>query len=209
MHDLSGGEKTKVFLAGINLYNPSIILMDEPTNHLDTKGRALLKEFVYRSNHTMVIVSHDIALLNMLSAIYEMSQSGMQFYPMGYNEYRAMVEAENMALKARLQNRQKELTKAEKSAQKAIERQQKHSSRGEKQSEKKCVARIAMGNLRNKSEVSAGRLKKVHQEKLDIIRQEVRDMQTSLGGHPTMRIAIGNSGLPDNKLLFDVKKCDV
>jgi len=34
MHLLSGGEKTKVFLAGIALHSPSFILMDEPTNHL-------------------------------------------------------------------------------------------------------------------------------------------------------------------------------
>ena len=41
---LSGGEKTKVFLAGIEVFKPDMILMDEPTNHLDMKGRAQLYE---------------------------------------------------------------------------------------------------------------------------------------------------------------------
>lgn len=34
MHTLSGGEKTRVFLAGLELQAPSAVLMDEPTNHL-------------------------------------------------------------------------------------------------------------------------------------------------------------------------------
>ena len=44
MGDLSGGEKTRVFLAGQDIFKPSIVLMDEPTNHLDTTGRALVYE---------------------------------------------------------------------------------------------------------------------------------------------------------------------
>lgn len=40
MGNLSGGEKTRVFLAGQDIFKPSIVLMDEPTNHLDTTGRA-------------------------------------------------------------------------------------------------------------------------------------------------------------------------
>ena len=73
MSSLSGGEKTKVFLAGLDIHHPSIVLMDEPTNHLDTKGRTLLYEFIYRTNSTIIVVSHDRTLLNMLSATYEMS----------------------------------------------------------------------------------------------------------------------------------------
>ena len=34
MNLLSGGEKTRVFLAGMDIHNPSVILMDEPTNPL-------------------------------------------------------------------------------------------------------------------------------------------------------------------------------
>lgn len=204
MRNLSGGEKTKVFLAGLNIYNPSIVLMDEPTNHLDTRGRALLNEFVCRTNHTLIIVSHDRALLNMLSSIYELSSTGMQFYPMNYNDYKETVDAENAAIEARLQNQQKELAKAEKSAQKAMERQQKHASRGEKQSSKKCLARIAKGSLRDKSESSTSRLKKIHQEKVQAMRQEVRDIQTSITQHSAMQVVIDNSKLSANKRLLEM-----
>ena len=41
MSSLSGGEKTKVFLAGIQVHSPGVILLDEPTNHLDRGSRCL------------------------------------------------------------------------------------------------------------------------------------------------------------------------
>lgn len=39
MESLSGGQKTKVFLAGISIHQPQLILLDEPSNHLDVASR--------------------------------------------------------------------------------------------------------------------------------------------------------------------------
>lgn len=36
---LSGGERTRVLLAGWSLHEPGIVLLDEPTNHLDRTAR--------------------------------------------------------------------------------------------------------------------------------------------------------------------------
>lgn len=177
--------------------------MDEPTNHLDATGRSLLYEFVSQTNRTVVVVSHDRTLLDMMPAIYEMSASGMKYYPMSYNMYKETVDAENAAKAARLQNRQKELKKAEMSAQRAMERQQKHASRGEKLSAKKCVARIAMGNMRDKSEASASRLNKMQQEKLAAMKQDLNAAQTELHKLPEMKLDIGNPTMPANKLLVE------
>lgn len=203
MGTLSGGEKTKVFLAGLDIYNPTIILMDEPTNHLDTKGRTLLYEFICTTTSTTIIVSHDRTLLNMLSAIYEMSPTGIQFYPMNYREYKRTVDAETAAKVARLQNGQKELLKSEKKAQKTMERQQKHASRGEKQSAKQCTPRITMGLLRNKSEASTSRLNKVQQEKLQDMNQNLREIRASISECKTVKIDIGNSALHNSKRLVE------
>lgn len=205
MQNLSGGEKTKVFLAGLDIYKPSVVLMDEPTNHLDASGRSLLYEYIARTSRTIVIVSHDRTLLNSVSMIYEMSPSGMQFYPMNYDAYRATVEAETSAKVAQLENRQKELAKAEKAARKTIERQQKHASRGEKQSAKKCVARISMGLLRNKSEATTSRLNRVQQEKTEAMKREIAAMRSTINDYAGIKIDIGNSVMAGRKLLVEAK----
>lgn len=205
MGTLSGGEKTKVFLAGLNIHEPAITLMDEPTNHLDTKGRTLLYEYIKQTNGTIIVVSHDRTLLNLLPAVYEMSPLGMRFFPMSYDEYKETVDAETETKAARLEQQQKELAKAEKAARKTMERQQKHASRGEKQSAKKCVARIAMGNLRDKSESTTSRLGKVQQEKLDAMNRDIRETRASINEHFAMKINIDASTLSNRKLLVEAK----
>ena len=64
MNLLSGGEKTRVFLAGMDIHHPSVILMDEPTNHLDVKYKLALMEHLKRfhAHGTVIIVLHDLSL---------------------------------------------------------------------------------------------------------------------------------------------------
>lgn len=205
MGHLSGGEKTKVFLSGIAIHQPDIVLMDEPTNHLDPKSREMLYEYIRQTQHTLLIVSHDRSLLNILSSIYEMSSSGMQFYPMNYQAYKSLSDTEYDKKYMQLQSKQKELTKAEKTARETMERQQKHSARGEKQSKKKCVARIAMGNLRNRSEVSSAHLNKVQEGKLQGLRRDIGKLRDVIPMQAVMKMAIDVSSLYIGKKQIEVK----
>jgi ATPase subunit of ABC transporter with duplicated ATPase domains len=53
---LSGGQKTKVFLTGLSIHQPELILLDEPSNHLDRSSRHILYTFVQSTNSTMIVV---------------------------------------------------------------------------------------------------------------------------------------------------------
>ena len=57
METLSGGQKTKVFLAGISIHQPELVLLDEPTNHLDSSGRDILYDFIENTKSTLIIVA--------------------------------------------------------------------------------------------------------------------------------------------------------
>ena len=85
---LSGGERTKLLLAGASLRKPEILLLDEPTNHLDEEGRRQLCAFVRDTRATVVVVSHDITLLNLLETTYELSPLGLKRYGGNYDFYR-------------------------------------------------------------------------------------------------------------------------
>lgn len=88
MHLLSGGEKTRVFLAGMELHNPSVVLLDEPTNHLDTSGRNRLYDFIQRTTSTLLVVSHDRTLLNLLTSTCELNHSSITYYGGNYEFYK-------------------------------------------------------------------------------------------------------------------------
>jgi ATP-binding cassette subfamily F protein 3 len=60
---LSGGEKARLVLASLVWQKPNLLLMDEPTNHLDLTTREALSMALNEFEGTVMLVSHDRALL--------------------------------------------------------------------------------------------------------------------------------------------------
>ena len=132
METLSGGQKTKVFLAGISIHQPEIVLLDEPSNHLDILGRQLLYDFIESSSVTLIVVSHDRKLLNLLDAVFELSKRGITVYGGNYDFYTAQKLIENNALDQDVRSKEKALRKAKGTERETMERQQKLDARGKK-----------------------------------------------------------------------------
>jgi cobalt/nickel transport system ATP-binding protein len=67
---LSGGEKKKVALASITIYNPEVLLLDEPTNGLDPRTQkwflAQLAD-VNQKGTTLIIATHDLEIAKNLA----------------------------------------------------------------------------------------------------------------------------------------------
>lgn len=61
---LSGGEKARLVLCMIVWQRPNLLLLDEPTNHLDLATREALSIALNQFDGTVMLVSHDRALLN-------------------------------------------------------------------------------------------------------------------------------------------------
>ena len=60
---MSGGEKARLVLAMIVWQRPNLLLLDEPTNHLDLATREALAMALNEFEGTVMLVSHDRALL--------------------------------------------------------------------------------------------------------------------------------------------------
>lgn len=199
---LSGGEKTKVFLAGLQIHQPGIILLDEPTNHLDTDNREKLYRFVQSCPATLLVVSHDITLLNQLPLTYELRKEGITTYGGNYDFYKQQKTLEIEALQSTLEEKEKELRLAKKTAREAAERKQKHEARGKKQNERKGVGKMAMNTFRDKAEKSASKLKDTHVAKTNEIQESIKDLYKSLPNDRTLKIDFNDSNLHTGKILI-------
>ena len=73
---LSGGERQRVAVARSLINDPELILADEPTGNLDPANAAmigdLLFDIVRRYNKTLLLVTHDMALANKGSRLFEL-----------------------------------------------------------------------------------------------------------------------------------------
>ena len=202
MVTLSGGQKTKVFLAGISIHKPELVLLDEPSNHLDMAGRQLLYDFIRDTPTALLVISHDRKLLNLLDAVCELSMRGITIYGGNYDFYSEQKNAEQDALNSDIKSKEKALRKAKEKERESAERQQKLDVRGKKKQEKAGVARILMNTLRDKAENSTSKLKNVHSEKIGGLSQELKELRSTVPDIDKMKFGFDNSSLHKGKIIF-------
>jgi ATPase subunit of ABC transporter with duplicated ATPase domains len=205
METLSGGQKTKVFLAGISIHQPGLVLLDEPSNHLDRSGRQQLYDFIQSTSSALIVVSHDRKLLNQLDKVCELSRHGITIYGGNYDFYSEQKEIENNALNQDIQSKEKTLRKAKEKERETLERQQKLNARGKRKQEKAGIAKIMMNTLRNNAEQSTAKLKSVHDEKIDGISNELLELRSMRPEIDKMKFGFDNSELHTGKILFTAR----
>jgi ATPase subunit of ABC transporter with duplicated ATPase domains len=199
MEALSGGQKTKVFLAGIHIHQPDIVLLDEPSNHLDLQSRNILYDYVRSASNTLVIVSHDKTMLNLVTSVYELEKGKLTLYGGNYDFYAAQKQIEITALQNELKNKEKVLRKAKEVERETIERKQKLDARGRKKQVKSGVATIMLNAYKNQAEKSASKIKDIHAEKTAKISNEINNVRNALPDWDKIKINLNDAVLHSGK----------
>ena len=86
--NFSGGWIMRLLLAKLLLKKRSLLLLDEPTNHLDLDSLTWLEDFLLQYQGAMVIISHDRAFLDRVTAItWELSLGRLTVFRGNYSHY--------------------------------------------------------------------------------------------------------------------------
>jgi ATP-binding cassette subfamily F protein 3 len=86
--NLSGGERARVALAMMVLGRANFLLLDEPTNHLDIESVEALEEALEEYEGTILLVSHDRAMLEALtSRVWVLHDTHITDFPGSFTEW--------------------------------------------------------------------------------------------------------------------------
>jgi ATPase subunit of ABC transporter with duplicated ATPase domains len=193
--ELSGGEAVLVAVAGIRLRRAAITLLDEPTNNLDREARQRLADMVRTWKGALIVVSHDVSLLELMDDTAEIYGSELSVFGGPYSRWRAWLDAEQSAA------RQAERDAAQayrKEKRQRIEAEAKLATRaqmGRKAFDEKRVPKIIANGRKMAAQVSAGRLRTEVRGKEDAAHQALDAAGRRVRDDDTMRIE-----LPDPEL---------
>jgi ATPase subunit of ABC transporter with duplicated ATPase domains len=157
--EMSGGEAILVKIAGLRLGAAPIVVLDEPTNNLDRPARARLAAMVRTWPGTLVVVSHDAALLELMDTTVELHGNALTVFGGAYSAYLEYLDREQSAA-VQAQRTADQAVKKEK--QQRIEAETKLARRGRfarTEYENKSVPKIVMGLRKSAAQVSAGKLR--------------------------------------------------
>jgi len=111
---LSGGQKTRLALAGMLIHRPRLLLLDEPTNHLDMEMLEWLEAWLLDYSGGALIVSHDRTFLDRVAtSILEIDANShtARLYPGNYTDYLEATAAERQRQWQAYQDQQAEIAR--------------------------------------------------------------------------------------------------
>lgn len=188
--ELSGGEAVLVAVAGIRLRRAPVTVLDEPTNNLDRDARARLAEMVRSWKGTLVVVSHDTALLDLMDDTAELYGSRLSVFGGPYSEWRAWLATEQDAARQTERDAAQALRKEKRQRIEAETKLARRARSAKKAYVEKRVPR-AVAKLRARSaQVSAGKLRGEVQAKESAARQALDEAGRAVRDDDRMSIEL-------------------
>jgi ATPase subunit of ABC transporter with duplicated ATPase domains len=107
---LSGGERRRVELARVLFADADMLLLDEPTNHLDSDAKSWLMGFLRDNRGTVIVVSHDLILLDeAITRVLHLDGGRLVEYRGTYSQYREARRLEEKRLTSLAQRQEAEI----------------------------------------------------------------------------------------------------
>ncbi len=148
--NLSGGQKTRLQLIKLHLFESDVLLLDEPTNNLDQDGIDEFYNFIKEFEGIVIMASHDRNLLNScVDKILLIESKSIFEYTGNYDKYYQQKTLERLQAEKRLKENEKKIANLNFAAKRLERIVSKHIER--KQQLKKALSKAATLDRKTKA----------------------------------------------------------
>ncbi|HEX5568055.1 MAG TPA: ATP-binding cassette domain-containing protein [Streptomyces sp.] len=200
--EVSGGEAVLLRLAALLLRRPEVLLLDEPTNNLDLSARHRLYDAVAAWNGVLVVVSHDRELLRRVDRIAELREGGVRWYGGNLDAYEEALAVEQEAAERALGAAEADLRRQRRELADAHEKLAKRVRYGNKMYAAKREPKIVMNARKREAQVSAGKHRILHEERLREARERLEEAVEAVRDDDEIRVDLPYTAVPRGRTVL-------
>jgi ATPase subunit of ABC transporter with duplicated ATPase domains len=203
--ELSGGETVLLRLAALLLERPDVLLLDEPTNNLDVYARRRLYDAVdgWRSG-TLVVVSHDRELLERVDRIAELRSGAVTWYGGGWSAYQEALAVQQEAAERTLRAADADVRRQKRELAETHIKLARRQKEGRKAQAQGGMPKILMGARKRAAQESAGKLRGVHEERLEEARERREEAAEAARTDAEIRVDLPDTAVPANRTVLRI-----
>ncbi|MFX4271105.1 ABC-F family ATP-binding cassette domain-containing protein [Propionibacteriaceae bacterium Y1685] len=201
VHELSGGEAMLAAIAGLRVSGAPIVLLDEPTNNLDRRARTLVRSMISSWPGVLIVVSHDIDLLDQLDETVEVRAGGLTVFGGGFTAFTEYLATEQEAARKALQSAEQHLRTERRQRVEAETKLARRARYAKNDFENKRRPKIVMNSRKQEAQESAGRLRTEFDDKIERAQQRVDDQAARLRTSDPIRIDLPDPAVPSGRRL--------
>ncbi|GFE25868.1 ABC-F family ATP-binding cassette domain-containing protein [Streptomyces nigrescens] len=205
--EVSGGESVLLRLAALLLRRPDVLLLDEPTNNLDRAARQRLYTAVAGWSGVLVVVSHDRELLERVDRIADLRDGEVHWYGGNFSAYERALAVEQDAAERMLRVAEADVQRQKRELADAHLKLARRVRYGNKMSANKREPKIVMNERKREAQVSAGKHRIMHTERLKEARDRLDEAAEAVRDDDEIRIDLPHTAVPPGRAVLTL--CDL
>ncbi len=201
---LSGGEVVLAGLARLRLGGSGVTLLDEPTNNLDRRARELLYSAVRTWLGTLVVVSHDRELLDLMDDTAELYDGGIRMFGGNFSAYLQQLAAEQETAERLVRAAEHDLRTEKRQRIEAETTLARRARYGQTDFENKRMPKIIMSQRKSNAQVSAGKYRGMHAAKVDAAATALDAAESRLRPDDHIRVQLPETAVPAGRTVLEL-----
>tara|TARA_B100002049_G_scaffold218326_1_gene185395 strand:+ start:244 stop:1845 length:1602 start_codon:yes stop_codon:yes gene_type:complete len=205
---ISGGEAMIAALVGIRMRGADIALLDEPTNNLDADGRVRVHELIGAWNGPVIVVSHDLELLERMQNTAELRAGSLTLYGGPYSAFCEQVAREQEAAERAVRSAE-HAVRVEKRQRIAAAERIAHSERqGKKDAVNRKYIGAVVNDRRNSAEKTQGKLRGLLDDRIQAAQRSLHDAESRIRDDDRVGIELPDPAVPSGKRIAELTGTD-